>query len=263
MGAPWLAPRLQRRQDGGVVLLDPHNSSEASPRRRSITASRSERQFTVASSDVDLVADQISGHIAATIQQGAVVSTVYFDDAERRHLEACRQRGHSDRLRLREYPAPWDGGGRAYFVERKQHLGHLTEKARRRVTPAEAAALMANRRWAAAAFALLEPGLGAAPLEPVLVVQYRRQTFAAADCRVTIDRSVTFFTPPGAASLPLVDRPGEMLLTEPDATLEVKHTGAPPAWLAALCERLTPQPSSKFLRGCQALSAHGPLAIAP
>lgn len=225
-------------------------------RRRAVTASRTERQFAVEASRVDALLAAIASHAPCTMGEGGglLVTTVYFDDAHRRHLQASLGRGASDRLRLREYPSPRDGGGRAYYVEHKRHLGRLTEKVRRRVEAAEAAALLANRRWAAAAFGALLPELGEAPLEPLLVVQYRRQTFGSTDWRVTLDREVSFFAPPGSIMLPLVEGPGRRVWTEPSATLEVKVAGLGPAWIADLCERLVPRPVSKFVRGCQALA---------
>jgi hypothetical protein len=230
--------------------------AEGTARRRAITWSRTERQFAVEASAIDRVSAAIGERLPCTLgaNGGIPITTAYFDDPERTHLEAGLGSGPSDRLRLREYPASSDGGERAYWLERKHHLGPITEKVRRRVPPAEAAALLANRRWAAGAFASLGRGLAVAPLEPVLVVQYLRQTFANDDCRVTLDRVVTFFAPPGAVALPLSERPGQPVCTEAGATLEVKFTGFGPAWMAGLCERLVAQPASKFVRGCRAVA---------
>ncbi len=258
-GATLAAPGL-----GGALLLDSSKTSSSTPtepaepavRRRTITASRTERQFAVEASRVDALIAAIASNAPCTMGEGGglLVTTVYFDDAHRRHLQASLGRGLSDRLRLREYPSPRGGGGRAYYVEHKRHLGRLTEKVRRRVEAAEAAALLANRRWAAAAFGALAAELGEAPLEPLLVVQYRRQTFGSTDWRVTLDREVSFFAPAGSIVLPLVEGPGRRVWTEPSATLEVKFSGLGPAWIAELCERLVPRPVSKFVRGCQALA---------
>lgn len=132
---------------------DPSSSpplAGAPTRARAITRSRTERQFAVPASDVDALCAAIEEHLPCTLgaDGGIPITTAYFDDADRTHLQAGLTAGRSDRLRLREYPAPAEGGARSYWIERKHHLGSLTEKLRRRVLPAEAAALLANRRWA-------------------------------------------------------------------------------------------------------------------
>lgn len=229
------------------------------PRRRAITRSRNERQFAVPEAAIEALCAAVGAHLPCTLgaDGGVPITTTYFDDPARTHLQAGLGNGASDRLRLREYPAA-DGGERAYWLERKMHLGTLTEKIRRRVSPAEAGALLANRRWAAGAFGSLGRGLTAAPLEPVLVVQYFRQTFASPDCRVTLDRQVSFFAAPGALALPLSDRLGPSACLEPGATLEVKFVGFGPGWMAELCERFVAQSASKFVRGCRAVATLPP-----
>lgn len=250
--------KVRRLLDSSEAQVSAPSTHEGERRRSGITQSRQEHQYQVDARATEGLAATLAGHLPCTLGGGGgvLVTTVYFDAEDGRHLRASEAAGFSDRLRLREYPASAERPDIAYFIERKCHLGRLTEKARRRVGRAEAAALLANRRWAAAGFGSLAAELGSEPLLPVLVVQYRRQTFTGEDCRITLDRGVSFYAPLAGAKLPLAAYPGTLAVVEPGATVEVKLAGPGPGWLASLFEAVTRHRDSKFVRGCHAVFEH-------
>lgn len=227
------------------------------PRPRSVTAARTECQFHVALPALpDLVAD-LRQHLVQrpSAPEGQLVTTLYFDTPWRSVLKTSEEGVLSDRLRLREYPAATPGGETQYWLERKRRLGQHSEKQRRQLSSAEVVRVLGDPLRANEAFRSLAPDLDVAPLSPTLVGQYRRLSFSDEGCRVTLDRDVSFFSPPRGSTLPFSMVGSRPVLVEPHATLEVKVAGASPGWLEELVTGLPRQADSKFVRGSHALAA--------
>jgi hypothetical protein len=188
--------------------------------------------------------------------------TTYLDTPDRAYLRSGAT-GLRVRLRIREYAAartlaeaPVLTG--LCFLELKESEGTRRTKVR---WPAPAALV----RTLVATGGLLLGETGAPPElalrlredrpVPVATTWYRRRAFVNADgVRITVDDAVSFSAPvpSGAPGLPAApEDPVEALAGH---ILEVKHTGAPPPWLAAALTGLPAQTSaSKFDLAMRAL----------
>ncbi|HEY6725530.1 MAG TPA: VTC domain-containing protein, partial [Polyangiaceae bacterium] len=194
------------------------------------------------------------------------------------------------KLRLREYsevqepssalvteptvlppPEPW------LWLELKQREGSITSKRRIRVARANAACRFVRGRAVEALSRAQEQGQeqrgikalllqlkeADEPLEPSVLVSYRRQSFQADEgqLRVTIDRDVAYHRLPASLThwaKPLVRSAlGAAVGAEPRAVVEIKRRGSLPSWLdRVLLEVGAPAISfSKFVAANEAV--HG------
>lgn len=219
--------------------------------------------------------------------RGAVymVTSLYFDTPSRAYFLAARQNASKNlKLRLREYsevqepsselateppvlppPEPW------LWLELKQREGSTTSKRRIRISRANAASLFVSSRAGQALSQeqeqrevealLLHLKETDEPLEPRVLVRYRRQSFQAdeSQLRVTIDLGVTYHRVPTSLmdlTEPLARRAaGAAVGGEPRAVVEIKRLGSLPSWLEqTLFETGVPASSfSKFVAASEAL----------
>ena len=236
---------------------DPAASTvEAGGRARCITAARTEMQYRVAPDLADELAALVARHLPERSGPlgGSRVTTVYYDTPWGSVLETCERGVLSDRLRLRRYPASQTSPTPQYWIERKRRLGVFSEKIRRLWAAEDIRALLLDPWAAAAAFGALDPELSRAPLVPAVMAQVRRRSFADEQCRITIDRDVSFFPAPRGGTLPESMAGSVPVLVEPFATLEVKTAGAGARWIEELVGELPRHRHSTFVRASRALA---------
>ena len=227
---------------------------EAGGRARGITAARTEMQYRVAPELTDQLAAVVARHLPerAGPRGGSRVTTVYYDTPWGSVLQTCERGPLSDRLRLRVYPASRTSPTPEYWLERKRRLGCHSEKVRRPLAAEHIQALLLDPWAAAGAFGTLDPELSRAPLVPVVAAQVHRQSFADEQCRITLDRDVSFFAAPRGGTL--AESMSGCALVEPFATLEVKTAGAGAGWIEELVAGLPRHRHSKFVRASHALA---------
>ncbi len=108
------------------------------------------------------------------------------------------------------------------------------------------------------------------PLEPSCLVNYRRTSYQNADAslRITVDQRLSCFVPPEGlftVEEPLVrERLGRPSFEEDGVILEVKATGALPAWLERTLDEagIAPLSFSKFATASEAVHGRELAALA-
>ena len=192
--------------------------------------------------------------------------TTYLDTSDLRYLRSSETPTHR-RLRVREYAAAPLGGppvltGRC-FIELKENTGSVRTKIRCEAPSDDILALLrgevpsgrnADARTSAAWLAILKRVIEERPL-PQVTTWYRRESHGARGVRITFDSNVTFCDPglPGHAGEPAT--PGRVLERIDSTVVEVKLTGAAPAWLAPALLEKESHGFSKFQRAMQAVAA--------
>ena len=220
-----------------------------------ITRLRYESKLSVPAALLPDILRIVAAHLPL-VRSGAgapAIATFYFDDPLGSHLRTAVAEVVSFRLRLREYPTGADR--HEHWLEVKRNAGPASDKRRRRLAPEEVGLVLRDPVEAARRFVAIAPELGGGPLRPTLASRYHRETFAKEGCRITVDRSVSFFRPPAETEIPLAARLRTAVRVESEATLEIKRTGAEQEWMRALRSELTAQPESKFVRGSRALES--------
>ena len=237
-----------------------------------LTAERVETKYLVPPERLPGLLQRVSSRLSAHPFTGEnahpggalyMVTSLYLDTPSGAYFLAARENASKNlKLRLREYsevqapscavppeapvllpPEPW------LWLELKQREGSTTSKRRIRISRARVANLFVGSRPGQAlspeqeqeqreveAF-LIDWKEADEPLQPSVLVSYRRQSFQADEgqLRVTIDLGVTYHRVPTSLSdlaEPLARSAlGAAVGGEPRAVVEIKRLGSLPSWL--------------------------------
>lgn len=164
--------------------------------------------------------------------------TTYFDTDDGAFYRSCNT-PVARRLRLREYAAAVDVASAPVltgerWIELKETRGRERDKVR--VAAREGAEPW---RGVESIERLLPPG----KLSPRVTTWYRRLGLEGDGVRVTLDEGLAYCLPDTA---PDVAEPRHVLAYGPSRVLEVKFTGAAPAWLARALEALPVKETTGF-----------------
>jgi len=235
-----------------------------------LTAERVETKYLVPPERLPGLLQRVSSRLSAHPFTGEnthpgralyMVTSLYLDTRSGAYFLAARQNASKNlKLRLREYsevqepscalvteapvlppPEPW------LWLELKQREGSTTSKRRIRISRAQVASLFVGGRKEQALgqeqeqreveALLLHLKEADEPLQPSVLVSYRRQSFQADEgqLRVTIDLGVTYHRVPTSLSdlaEPLARSAlGAAVGGEPRAVVEIKRLGSLPSWL--------------------------------
>jgi hypothetical protein len=226
------------------------------------------------------------------------VTTVYFDTKSRDLYRAVRENEDNLKVRAREYydlhpellevatrPSDLVRYSPVLWVELKAKTQGRTWKRRIGIPKADVHAFFARREVSAAMQAIQDQKANegdvigelsairdryAEPLEPSCLVNYRRTSYQSTDgsLRITVDQRLACFAPPEGLfteAQPMVrERLGRPSFEEAGYILEVKATGALPAWLEQALEQagIEPLSFSKFRTASEAVHGRDLHAVA-
>lgn len=217
-----------------------------------------EYRFVIDRAAAEGVLRRAAAHLAPDVHAPgrpvAYCRTLYLDSDDGLFLRTFSSGATACRLRLRQYAAASDLAGEATvtggpaFVELKRSCGLEREKVRFEVAVEETGRVLAR--------------LAERQIRPRLLTWYRRWSLGRAPLRITVDEAIAYCVPEPPAAAGARAEPRAVIARDALAVLELKVTGAMPAWLEREREELGRHLAlahSKFRVGMEALRLAQPI----